>query len=87
MKYATQDLQLTDFLTLHGDVVAELWVGELKDDRGNVYRDGAYKVKITPAGRKHGCPAKTKTFKGETAHTNADRLWYDIGFWVRREEW
>lgn len=82
-KYTPIDLALNAQLTMDGEIIAELWSGDLRDDRGTVYRDGAHQVKITAKGRAAGVPAKTKTFKGETAWMDAERVWRDIQMWLR----
>ena len=84
MKYTPTNMTCTELLELDGDTLAEYWTGDLIDERGTVYRDGAHKVKVTPAGRKLSIPAKTKTFRGEAAWMDAERLWRDLQFWLGR---
>jgi hypothetical protein len=87
MKYKPQAMSCTDVIEIEGDTIAELWTGDLIDERGHVYSDGCHQVKITSTGRKLSVPFKTKTWKGESAWMNAGRVWSDLTFWVRREMW
>lgn len=60
-----------------GNLLATLSIGELTDTRtGRVYPDGAHKVILTRSARDLGF--RSKTFKGETAWSDAERLIHDV---------
>ena len=72
--------------TLNGPwSISEVWrepndsivvmVADLVDSRGNVWRDGAYKVEHNGK--------KVKAWKGETAWSDAERYAYDLVMKIR----
>lgn len=65
-----------------GALLATLSIGELTDTRtGRTYPDGAHKVTLSRTARDLGF--KSKTFKGETAWSDAERLIRDVQTAVR----
>ena len=77
-RYTTRNFQQVETFRDHeGTIAATLQIGELVDTRtGNVYPDGAHKVTLPRHVRDLGF--RSKTFKGETAWSDAERLINDV---------
>ena len=61
-----------------GATLATVEVGDLLDTRtGTTYAEGWHRVQLTPAGRER-TGMRTKTFRGETAWSDAERYARDL---------
>jgi hypothetical protein len=83
--YIAVDLSLAETILLDDQPIAQRLTGDLQEIGGHLWHDGVHKIILLPAARNLGCPFKSKTFKGETAWMDADRLWLDLKFWAQRE--
>jgi len=86
--YTPTNIALRETLTLDGVSMAHYEQGDLTEHSSAgdyVWTDGWHKVTILPAAKARGLKLRTKTFKGETAWMDAERLWNDAQFWVQRE--
>jgi hypothetical protein len=83
--YTAVDLHLRTVLTLDDVPMVHYYVGDLAETGGHVWSEGVHKIMILPAARKAGLKLRSKTFKGETAWMDAERLWSDAMFWAQRE--
>lgn len=77
-RYTTGNFRFKEsYRASDGTPLATLSIGELTDTRtGHVYPDGAHTVTLSRTARDLGF--RSKTFKGDTAWSNAERLIYDV---------